>query len=83
MKQTLWLVFLVCSGIVLGSLVSELTSDISWLSWLSYGLDFGLNPPFSLDLGAITLTIGLSVSLTVGVIIFVAFAILVGVKIRF
>ena len=51
MKQTLWIVFLICAGIVAGSLVAELTADIGWLSWLSYALTFGLNPPFTLDMG--------------------------------
>lgn len=83
MKQTLWMVFLVCAGIVAGSLVADLTVDISWLSWLSYALSFGLNPPFTLDLGVITLTLGLSLNLSMGVIIFTVLAIFIGVKIRF
>ena len=83
MKQTLWIVVLICAGIVAGSLVAELTADIGWLSWLSYALPFGLNPPFTLDMGVISLSLGLWINLSVGVIIFVALAIFIGVKLRF
>jgi hypothetical protein len=83
MKRTLWFLFLICSGIVAGSLIADLTVGISWLSWLSYALAFGLTSPFVLDLGVITLTLGLSVNLSVGVIIFVALALFIGVKVKF
>lgn len=83
MKRTLWFVFLICAGIVAGSLVADLTAGISWLSWLSYALSFGLNPPFTLDLGVVTLTFGLTLDLSAGVIIFVALAIFIGVKVKF
>lgn len=83
MKRTLWILFLICAGIVAGSLAADLTVGISWLSWLSYALAFGLTSPFVLDMGVISLTFGLTLNLSVAVIIFVALAIFIGVKVRF
>ena len=75
MKRTLWFLFLICAGIVAGSLTADLTVGISWLSWLSYALAFGLTSPFVLDLGVVTLTFGLALNLSAAVIIFVVLAI--------
>ena len=36
------LIFLLC-GIVIGGLLGELTQGISWLSWLSFGKEFGIS----------------------------------------
>jgi len=83
MKRTLWFLFLICAGIVTGSLVADLTVGVSWLSWLSYALPFGLTSPFVLDLGVVAFTFGLALNLSVAVIIFVATAIFIGVKVRF
>ena len=50
MKKGFWLnFFLICVGIVTGSMVAEMTSGIPALSWLSYGLDFGMKSPLVLD----------------------------------
>jgi len=74
-----WLnLFLVCVGVVTGSMVSEMTAGISWLSWLSYGLDFGTQAPVVLDLGILSLTFGLSIDLTISAIIFIALALVLG-----
>lgn len=80
MKKTLYYLFLTCTGIVLGSLVAHLTKDISFLSWLAYGLDFGITSPFVVDLSVLKLTLGLSLNLNVSVILFIVLAFLVGAK---
>lgn len=79
MKKTFWLnFFLICVGIVLGAMVSEMTSGISILSWLSYGLDFGTESPLVLDLNVLRLTVGLSVNISVSTILFVSLSLLLG-----
>ena len=79
MLTKVWLtVLLVCVGVVIGTLVSSATEGISWLSWLSYGLDFGLTSPFVLDLKVISITFGFTLKLTGSVIIFVALSLLLG-----
>ncbi len=78
MRKSLYCLFLICAGIVLGTLVAALCADISALSWLTYGLDFGLTEPFVLDLAVFKLTFGLSLDLNVAVVIFVALSLAIG-----
>ena len=72
MKKTLILLLFICSGLVIGYFVSDMTAGISWLKWLSYGLSFGMTNPLTLDLKIITLTFGLSFRLNLCIIIFTA-----------
>ncbi len=81
MKQSLIMLFFVCAGIVLGSLVAHLAKDISWLSWLSYGMKFGITSPFTLDLSVLTLTLGASFNLNIAVIIFIVIAVFIGLTV--
>ena len=60
--------FLVLIGIVLGS----------FLSWLAFGVDFGLESPMVLDLGILRLTFGISVDLTLATVIFIILSLLIG-----
>ncbi len=79
MKKNFWLnLFLICVGIVAGSLVAELTADVSFLSWLSYGLDFGTESPFVLNLNVLRFTFGISFKITISTIIFVVISLLCG-----
>ena len=82
MKKTLWMVFLICAGIVAGSLTGDLTAGISWLSWLSFSLGFGLTSPFVLDIGVITLTFAFTFNLSVAVILFISIALFIGIRVR-
>ena len=48
-----WALFLlILAGVMLGSLIGHLTSNIGALSWLDYGTSFGLKSPVTLDLVA-------------------------------
>ena len=79
MRRHFWLnFFLICIGIVVGSMVADLTAGISGLSWLSYGLDFGLTSPFVLDMSVFHLTLGISVKITISSVIFVAISLVLG-----
>ena len=79
MKKGFWLnFFLICVGIVTGSMVAEMTSGIPALYWLSYGLDFGMKSPLVLDLNVLELTLGLSVRITIATIIFTVLSLLLG-----
>lgn len=79
MRKNFWLnFFLICIGIVVGSMVAELTAGVSALSWLSYGLDFGLTSPFVLDMSVFHLTLGISVKITISSVIFVALSLVLG-----
>lgn len=79
MKKSFWLnFFLICIGIVTGSMVADMTSGIPALSWLSYGLDFGMKSPLVLDLNVLELTLGIYVRITISTIIFTVLSLLLG-----
>lgn len=76
-KNTLvFIVFILC-GIVIGGLLGEISSSISWLNWLSYGQSFGFSNPFTLDLGVLQLTLGLMIKINVSSIIGIIIAIFI------
>ena len=70
--------FLVLVGVVIGTMVAEITVGISWLQWLSYGLWFGTESPLVLDLHLIRLTFGISLNITVSTVLFIALSLLLG-----
>lgn len=78
MNNKWYTIFFICVGVVLGTLVTKLTAGISGLSWLAYGLDFGITTPMKLELGVINCTLGFTINLTVSVIIFVIVSVLIG-----
>ena len=68
--KNIWLLLIfILAGIVIGGVIGELTKGINWLWWLSYGLDFGMAEPLSLDLHILRLTFGLMVKINVASII--------------
>lgn len=76
--KSIYSMFLVLIGIVVGTLVSKVTASVSALGWLSYALTFGLEAPVVLDLSVIRLTFGLSVDLSIAVILCVVISLVVG-----
>ena len=76
-EKNIWILILfILSGIVVGGLLGELASNVSFLSWLSYGEEFGLATPIQLDLNVITLTFGLMFKINIASIIGIVLAIL-------
>lgn len=79
MKKGVWLnLFLVCVGVVLGTLTAKMCAEVPLLSWLAYGMDFGTAAPVTLDLQVITVTFGITLNLNIAVILFIALSILLG-----
>ena len=77
-----WLLFLLLlSGVVIGSFLGYVTRDISWLSWLDYGMTFGIGSgeggALVLNLGVITLSFGMSIKISIASIIGVVIAFLI------
>ncbi len=74
-----WLtIFLICVGVVVGSMMAEITAGVPYLGWLSYGLTFGTDSPLVLNLNILRLTFGINVKLTVSTLIFVALSLILG-----
>lgn len=77
-SKNVWALFLLLlAGVVIGGFISELTSGVPWLNWLSYGRQFGLTEPIRLDLGVLVLTFGLMINISMGSIIGIIIAILI------
>lgn len=77
-RSKLYNAFLVLVGIVTGTLVGNLCSGVKGLSWLAFGVNFGMGTPLSLDLGIMQLTFGISISLTLAVILCIIISLIVG-----
>lgn len=81
-SKSLFYTLMLLSGIVVGTLVGNLTAGIEFLSWLSYGIRFGLKTPVQLDLGVLDLTFGVNINLTISCIIFIIVAMIIAKKVR-
>ncbi|MBQ6537816.1 MAG: DUF4321 domain-containing protein [Eubacterium sp.] len=68
-KNAWVLVLLLLAGVVLGSFIGHITNGVSWLSWLDYGMTFGLTNPVTLDVGVLVLTFGLTIHFSIASII--------------
>lgn len=80
--RTWVLLLLMLCGVVIGSFLGLLTKDISWLSWLDYGMTFGIGSSaeagaMCLNLGVITLTFGLSIKISIASILGIVIAFLI------
>ena len=70
-----WALFLIIlAGLVIGSFVGHLTKDVNFLTWLDYGMSFGLgdtkeNNVVSLNLGVLIINFGFQIKITVGSVI--------------
>ena len=81
-NKNTWAFFLiVLSGIVLGGFFGYLARNISWLSWLNYGQEFGIGAAnggaLRLDLGVLVIQFGLSIKITIASIIGIIVAIFI------
>ena len=70
------LLIMLLSGILLGGFIGMLTSNVSGLSWLNYGQVFGLTSPLVLDLGALVLTLGLTIKINIASVLGIVLAFL-------
>ena len=80
-KGRIAVVLFILAGLVIGGLIGHIASNVSWLSWLSYGEEFGLQSPIELDLSVLTLTFGLTLRINVASIIGVIIAYIIYKKI--
>lgn len=77
-SQNNWvLVLFLFAGIVLGGFIGETLGGFPALSWLAYGMTFGITNPLVLNLGILSLTFAFSVKLTIAGIIGIIIAALV------
>lgn len=76
--KNIWILLIfILSGIVIGGLLGELAAKIDWLWWLSYGQEFGMSDPFTLDLSVMKISFSLMFKINVASIIGIAISIFV------
>lgn len=76
-KNTWILIVLICAGLVIGGLIGQFAAQVDWLSWLSYGQEFGFAQPLILDLSVIKITFGFTININMASIIGIAIALLI------
>ena len=73
-EKNIWILLVfILSGLVVGGLLGELASKVSWLWWLSYSQSFGLENPITLDLSIMQITFAcmfkISISSIIGMVL--------------
>ncbi|MBE5967973.1 MAG: DUF4321 domain-containing protein [Lachnospiraceae bacterium] len=82
-----WALFLlILSGLVVGSFLGHLAKDVSFLSWLNFGINFAIGDTNSgdivcLDLGVLVIQFGIRLKITVASVIGALCAVLIYKKI--
>ncbi|WFR54760.1 DUF4321 domain-containing protein [Anaerocolumna sp. AGMB13025] len=78
-----WALFLlILAGVVVGGFIGYLAKDVSALTWLNYGQEFGIGGTnnsgiIRLNLGIMIISFGLSIKITIAGIIGVILAIII------
>ena len=82
-----WALFLlILTGLVAGSFLGHLAKDVSFLSWLNFGIDFAIGDTKSgniitLDLGVLVIQFGIRLKITIASVIGALCSILIYKKI--
>ena len=76
-RGRLILILFILAGLVIGGLIGEVASNVDWLSWLSFGQEFGLTEPLTLNLNVMVITFGLVIKINIASIIGVGIALLI------
>lgn len=80
--KNIWILILcLLAGLVIGGLLGDIAKNVDFLWWLSYGQEFGLSTPITLNLSVITITFGLLFKINVASIIGMVIALLIYRKI--
>ena len=80
-KNSLILLFLVLAAVVLSALISQLTQQIDWLKWLTWGDSLGFNLQ-NVNLAIVNFSFQFEMTANVLQVILIAAALLLYKKIR-
>ncbi|MCI8276719.1 MAG: DUF4321 domain-containing protein [Clostridia bacterium] len=76
--KNIWILLIfILSGLVVGGLLGELATKISWLWWLGYGQEFGLSSPVTLDINILKVTFSVIFRINIASIIGMAISIFI------
>ncbi len=76
-KNTWICILFILAGLVIGGLLGNLAQNVSSLSWLNYGQEFGLSEPFVLNLSFLKLTFGIMFYMNVASIVGLIIALII------
>ena len=79
--KTLLCIILLLLAAVLGKVIGEAAADISYLSWLAIGANFGFSPTV-IDLAVIQVTLGFMLSINMAQIILILVAIFIYTRVK-
>ena len=80
--KSVWILLVfILSGLVIGGLLWKLAGNVSWLWWLSFEQEFGLESPIVLDLNILKLTFGLMFKINIASIIGMIIAVFIYKKV--
>lgn len=73
-EKNAWICILfILAGLVIGGLLGELAANVDFLWWLSYGQEFGIAEPLTLELNVVKVTFGavfkINIASIIGVIL--------------
>ena len=76
--KNIWiLIIFILSGLVIGGLIGQYAANVDWLSWMSFGQQFGLSEPLTLDLSIMKITFGLTFNINIASIVGLTIAIII------
>ena len=69
-REPWWvLIVIVVAGAMLGSVFADAVGQFTYLAPLGHSVAFGVDPPVTLDLRVLTLTLGLTVRLNLAIVL--------------
>ncbi|MCQ2978353.1 MAG: DUF4321 domain-containing protein [Clostridia bacterium] len=80
MKSKVVSIIVILAGLVLGSFIGEVTSNVPFLSWLNFGQVIGI-PNFEVNLYALNFNFGLTFNCTISCILGLILALLIYYKV--
>jgi hypothetical protein len=83
-KNTLILIFLLLAGFVIGGLIAQVTSNIFFLKWLSFGMPIAINNgnAVAIDLALFKISFGFFMNINVAEVVCIILALLLHRKLR-
>lgn len=76
-KNTWICILFILAGLVIGGLLGSIAENVSSLSWLNYGQEFGLSEPFELNLSFVKISFGIMFYMNVASIVGLIIAVLI------
>ena len=72
-----WALFiLILAGVVAGGFIGVYLGELPYMGWLNLGANFGVDPPFAVNLGLIAVCFGFNIKFTVAGLIGMAISII-------